>query len=127
MLDEVIRELTSKSNDEQMTREGVLAWSKRVEVQRAQAAILKDITELCQFDKIKMAQRPKSSQARQTPNTTSHRWLYRYCSGIHALQQCPAYGKTCARCGKTGHFRKVYRRKRDHMVHEVEVEMVQES
>ena len=57
MLDEVIRELTARSNDEQMTSEGVLAWAKRVEVQRAQAANLNDITESCQFDKITMAQK----------------------------------------------------------------------
>ena len=56
MLDEVIREVTARSNDEQMTSEGVLAWAKSVEVLRAQAAILNDITELHQFDKIAMAQ-----------------------------------------------------------------------
>ena len=64
MLDEVIRELTAKSNDEQMTSEGVLAWAKRVEVQRAEAAILNNITESCQSDRIKMAQKPKSNQDR---------------------------------------------------------------
>ena len=94
LLDEVIRELTAKSNDEQMTSEGVLAWAKRVEVQRAQAAILNDIRESHQFDRIKMAQKPKSSQDRQITNTTSHKQLCRYCGGIHAPQQCPAYGKT---------------------------------
>ena len=36
-----------------------------------------------------------------------------------------SYGKTCTRCGKMGHFKKVCRRKRDHVVHEVEMEMVQ--
>ena len=35
MLDEVIRELTPKSTNEQMTSEDVLIWAKRVEVQRA--------------------------------------------------------------------------------------------
>ena len=35
MLDEVIREITAKSNDMQMTSEGVLVWAKRVEAQRA--------------------------------------------------------------------------------------------
>ena len=33
----------------------------------------------------------------------------------------------CARCGKTGHFRKVCRSKRDHAVHELEVEVAQET
>ena len=41
-------------------------------------------------------------------------------------RQCPAYGKVCAGCGKMGHFRKVCRNKRDCVVHEVEIEMVQE-
>ena len=127
MLDEVIRELTAKSNDEQITSEGVLVWAKRVEAQRAQASIFNNITESHQFDRIKMAQKPKSSQARETTNTTSQRWLCTYCSGIHMPRQCPAYGKMCTRYRKMGHFRKVYRINRDHTVHKVEVEMVQES
>ena len=45
MLDEVIRELTAKSNKEQTTSKDVLAWAKRVEVQQAQEAILNEITE----------------------------------------------------------------------------------
>ena len=70
MLDEVIRELTAKSNNEQMTSEGILAWAKRVEAQWVQATILNDITELHQFDKIKMAQKSKDSQMRQTTSMT---------------------------------------------------------
>ena len=42
-------------------------------------------------------------------------------------QQCPVYGKMCAGCRKMDHFRKVCRSKRDHVVLEVEVKMVQES
>ena len=41
MLGEIIRELTSKTNSEQTTSEDVLAWAKRVKVQRAQASIFK--------------------------------------------------------------------------------------
>ena len=70
MLDEVIRELTAKSNDEQMTSKGMLAWAKRVEVQWVQATILNDITESCQFNTIKMAQRSKDSQMRQIMSMT---------------------------------------------------------
>ena len=112
MLDEVIRELTAKCNKEQTTSEDVLAWAKRVEVQWAQAAILNDITESHKFDKIKVAQKPKSNWYRETTHTTSHRWPWRYCGGSHMPRQCPSYGKTCIRCRKTGHFRKVCRSKR---------------
>ena len=46
MLDEIIRELTNKINDEQEAREGVLIWAKRIEAQRAQATVLNNITEI---------------------------------------------------------------------------------
>ena len=59
MLDEIIRELTTKNNDEQVTSECVLTWAKRIEVQRAQATVLNDTTELCQFDKIRVTQNQK--------------------------------------------------------------------
>ena len=127
MLDEAIRELTAKSNNEQTTSENVLAWTKRVEAQQAQAAILNDITESHKFDKIKMAQKLKSSRDRETTHPMSYRWLCRYCGRNHEPRQCPAYGKMCAGCGKMGHFRKVCRSKRDHAVYEVEIEMAQES
>ena len=55
MLDEVIRELTTKNINEQITSEETFIWAKRVEVQRAQAAILSDITESQKFDKVKDA------------------------------------------------------------------------
>ena len=70
MLEEVIRELTARNNDEQTTSKGVLAWAKRIEVQWVQGAILNDITKLCQFDKINMASKTKGRQARQALNTT---------------------------------------------------------
>ena len=70
MLDEVTRELATKSNDEQMTSKGLLARAMRVEAQWAQATILNAITESHQFDKIKMAQKSKDSQTRQTTSMT---------------------------------------------------------
>ena len=45
VLDEVIRELTAKNNNEQTTSKDVLVWDKRIEAQWAQVAILSDITE----------------------------------------------------------------------------------
>ena len=72
-----------KSNNEQRTSEGVLAWAKRVEAQWVQAAILNDITELCQFNKIKKAKKSKDSQIRQTTSMTGQCCPCRYCSRIH--------------------------------------------
>ena len=83
MLDEVIRKLTPKNNNEQTSSENALAWAKRVQVQWAQVAILNNITESHKFDKIKMAQKPKSSWDRETTHQMSHRWPCRYHGGSH--------------------------------------------
>ena len=61
MLDEIIRELISKTNSEQTTSEDVLAWAKRVKAQRAQASLLNDITETKTFDKVKNAPELKNT------------------------------------------------------------------
>ena len=127
MLEEVIRELTARNNDEQTTSEGVLVWVKRIEVHWVQAAILNDITKLYQFDKINMASKTKGGQVRQSLNAILNRQPYRYCSRIHVPQQCPAYGKMCTGCRRTGQYKKVCRSKRDHAVHKLQVEMVQDS
>ena len=71
MLDEMIRELTAKNNEEQVTSEGMLIWVKRIEAQRAQATILNNINEACQFDKVKVTKKPKEDNIRHAPGTTS--------------------------------------------------------
>ena len=70
MLDGIIRELTP--NNEQMMSEDVLVWAKRIEAQRAQAAILNDITESQKFNKVKLAQKPKNQMwyGNNTPNVS---------------------------------------------------------
>ena len=41
---------------------GILAWSKRVEAQRAQAAVLNTLSESKQFDKIKISKKAKDDR-----------------------------------------------------------------
>ena len=41
-------------------------------------------------------------------------------------RQCLAYGKTCAGCGKTRHFKKVCQSRRDQVVNEMEIKEAQE-
>ena len=57
MLKEIIKELTPAKDDDHITSGGMLAWAKRVEVQRAQAAVLNTITESRQFEKVKIAKK----------------------------------------------------------------------
>ena len=66
MLDKVIRELTTKSVNDQITSEDVLIWVKREEAQRMQAAILSDITESQKFDRVKVAKKQATHKA--SPN-----------------------------------------------------------
>ena len=126
MLDKVIRELTAKNSSEQTTSEDVLLWARRIEAQRAQAAILSDITKAQKFDKVKVVQKLQNRQEIEGACQTYYKWPCKYCGGSHAPRQCPAYGKSCASCGKMGHFKKVCRSRKDCTVHEVEVEVMPE-
>ena len=54
MLEEIIRELTVTKNDDSKMSGGVLAWAKRVEAHRTQAAVLNTLMESRQFNKIKL-------------------------------------------------------------------------
>ena len=127
MLDGIIRELMSRIGNVQTTSEYVLAWAKRVEAQRTQASVWNDITETWPFDKVKKETEPKNTQRREAHVAIQQRWLCRYCGGSHAPRQCPAYGKRCAACSKTGHFRKVCRSKGNCTIREVEIDMEPES
>ena len=59
MLEEITKELTVTSNDDHIMNGGVLALAKRVEVQRAQAAVLDTLTDVRQFDKVKNSKKTK--------------------------------------------------------------------
>ena len=127
MLYEIIRELTSRNSNVQTTSKDVLAWAKRVKAHRVQASMLNDITETKAFDKVKKEAESKNTKGREMHIATHQRWPCRYCGGSHAPRQCLAYGKTCAACSKMGHFRKVCRSKRNHMLHKVEIDMEPKS
>ena len=108
MLEEIIKELTTARNDDHITSGGVLAWAKRVEAQRAQAAVLSTITESRQFDKIKVSRKVRESKAKTLMQHNSTSWQpCRYCGGIHQPRQCPVYDKMCMESNKIGHFCRV--------------------
>ena len=103
-----------------------MAWAKRVEVQRAQAAILNTLTESRQFDKVKISQKTKDDKARAPVNWTTQLQPCRYCEGTHQPRQCPVYGKMCMECSEVGHFKKVYCSKGSRVANDMEQEMSQE-
>ena len=63
MFEEIIKELTATNNDDHITSGVMLAWAKRVEVQRAQAVVLDSLTESKQFDKIKVSDKARDTKA----------------------------------------------------------------
>ena len=52
MLAEVIRELAKIDENILVTSEEVLVWAKRIEAQRAQAAVINSLSEVTDFDEI---------------------------------------------------------------------------
>ena len=71
MLEKIIKELMATKNNDHITSGGMLAWDKRVEVQRAQAAVLNTLTESRQFDKIKISMKGKGDKPRAPVNQTT--------------------------------------------------------
>ena len=70
MLEEIIKELMAIANDDHVTSGDMMAWAKRVEVQRAQAVVLNTLTESRQFDKITISKKTKNDKARVPVNQT---------------------------------------------------------
>ena len=54
MLGDIIQELPKIHENEEITRKNVLSWAKRVKAQRAQSAIMNNLTEEKEFDKLKI-------------------------------------------------------------------------
>ena len=127
-LEEIMKELTATKSNDHITSGNVLAWAKRVEPQRAQAAVMNSITESKQFDKIKVS-RSMCKESPKTPalSSTTSQQVCRYCGSSHPPRQCPAYGKTCTECNKIGHFQRVCRCKETRALHEVEQETIKDN
>ena len=125
MLEKIIRGLMTVKSDEQITSGNFLVWAKRVDAQRAQAAVMSAITKSKEFDKIKVS-RPMWTSSQRTPaqhNTPS--WpACRYCGSTHPPRKCPTYSKTCTECSKVGHFCRVCRSKKTRSVNELGQEII---
>ena len=67
MIEEIIKELTTAKDDNQITSKGMLSWAKRVEACRAQAAVLNTITELRQFNKVKVMKKKTKEDSTRHP------------------------------------------------------------
>ena len=126
MLGEIIPKLPKVKVDSIIMSGNVLAWTKRIEVQRAQSTVLSSITEAKELDKIKISKNAcKDSPRRTTQIRVLTKQTCRYCRSSHPPRQCLLHGKVCMECKKIGHFRVVCRSRRTRAVNEVEQETVQ--
>ena len=69
ILGEIIRELTKAKWSVTITSENVLTWAKRVEAHRAQSARMSTLTEVNEFDKLKVAKYAQKDTAKRTTQT----------------------------------------------------------
>ena len=93
-----------------------------MKAQKAQSKIIKSLYEKKKdFHKIKTVRRGQRQIERNICQST-HKYSYNYCGSIYPSRQCPVYGKKCAECVKTHHFKEACRSVRRRTVHNVEQE-----
>ena len=101
MLTEIIREFTESDENVIIPSEHVLTWAKRVEVHRAQAAVINSLHELKNFDAILILDNGKQRERKSAiPVKMSASRRCKYCGQVHKPRQCPAYGMKCENATK---------------------------
>ena len=98
----IIRALAAIKMPDEITSQQVLCWARRVEAQRAHKAILDVTKETKEFDTVN---NHKQNNVINSINMTQSNC--RYCSNSLEPCTCPAYGKSCARCGTAIPFEQV--------------------
>ena len=81
----------------------MLAWAKRAEVQRAQAAVLNMLTESRLFDKINISKSTEDT-ARAPNGQTMQQQLCRYCGGNTPAEIVPSIWQDMCRVQQDGAF-----------------------
>ena len=108
--------------NDNVTSEKVLAWARIVQVQKAHSAILENINETKDIDKIFARNRVQKQNEMQLQECTRIlvRQRYKHCGSIYPPRKCLAYGKMCAACGKISHFKEVCRSDRNKRWHSID-------
>ena len=125
---EIRRELTKSDENMIIPSEHVLTLAKRVEVQRAQAAVINSLHELKKFDTILQMDKGKQREAKSaTPLKMSARRKCKYCGQVCKLRWCLKHGKKCEKYNKMNHFKEVYRSSKGSMVPNIKKKDEQEQ
>ena len=94
MLGEIIRELTKVKISNVITSEDVLAWAKRVEVQRVQSAVMNSLMEAKEFDKIRIPKNTCKDNPRSTQLRLPTKQTCRYCGSSHPQDSAQHMGRS---------------------------------
>ena len=110
-----------------ITNKQLSAWTKGIEVQRAQAAEIKKLSEVKDFDEINARKHKQNGMKLHACVNVPTGEKCKYCGSSHAPRQCLAYGKKFTKCNKMNHFREVCRGARGSVVHDIEQESDQKQ
>ena len=91
ILAKIISELTKAEESANVTSEQVLPWAKRVEVQRAQSAVITSLSEIKELDKIQTVGDEQKQNGRKlhTPVKTTMKQNCKYCGIQPSTQMIP--------------------------------------
>ena len=97
---------------EDMTLTELLSIGRALETSEAQAATIEKCADTADINRIQGARRPHQ---KPRPTSTAPTTTCGLCGGVYPHEdgptKCPAYGKTCFKCGKTNHFSHMCRSK----------------
>lgn len=133
--DRIVCGIKANSMRERLLREPALTLDKCVHACRAselskQDAVVLEQTEDTAVHAVRQ-KKPYTVQKKGTDfrNRTSQSYKScRYCGQQHVMRKedCPAFGKTCTRCGKLNHFKIVCRTNIESKIHEVDFQTTEE-
>ena len=86
VLGEIIKELTTTTGSDIITSENILSWAKRVEVQRAQSAVMSTITETKDVIKLEYLSMPTKTAPEGQHSPACHQNRYAGTVAAHIYQ-----------------------------------------
>ena len=104
MMTEIRRELTAIKKTNEITSKEVLAWVRRVEAQTAQKALIETTKEIEEFNAMRRHELNNSDIDKGKVGQRATCNNCKFCGKAHVPCRCPAYCKSCLRCGQMNHF-----------------------
>ncbi|KAI9565214.1 putative uncharacterized protein K02A2.6-like [Daphnia sinensis] len=115
--DQIVVGIIDNDTREQLLSQSTLDFKKAVEICCARESARKHAVQMqpgtvgsqtqMLVNSLNASKRPASAPKSQTNREGGQISSCRYCGGQHFRGKCPAYGKSCAKCGMANHFAKV--------------------